>query len=117
MTAAVPDFVQSAANLRRSLEDAADALANADLERLLACETRIHAALTHIATSDLTPEGRARLSEEIERTRHALARCRRLGFALSDFVRMSLTAQGLNERYSRSGASVSADLRTIYRTA
>ena len=117
MTAAVPDFVQSAATLRRSLEDAADALAHADLERLLACETRIHAALTHIATSDLSDEGRTRLAEEIELTRKALARCRRFGFALGDFVRVSLSAQGLDQRYGRNGASVSADLRTIYRTA
>ena len=115
--AGVPDFVQSAANLRRSLEEAADALAAADLERLLECEGRIHAALTQIASSDLTTEGRARLADEIERTRAALTSCRRFGFALTDFVRIGLTAQGLDEGYGRTGASVNADLRTIYRTA
>jgi hypothetical protein len=117
MSAAVPDFVQSAANLRRSLEDAADALAAADLPRLLECEGRIHAALTQIATSELTAEARRRLVDEIELTRQALTRCRRFGFALNDFVRISLTAQGIDDGYTRAGASVNADLRTIYRTA
>ena len=117
MSLAVPDFVQSAVNLRLSLEEAASALANADMERLLACETRIHTALTQIATSDLTAEGRVRLAQEVERTRKALTRCRRFGFALSDFVRIGLTAQGLDENYGRSGSSVNADLRSIYRTA
>jgi hypothetical protein len=117
MSAAVPDFVQSAVNLRLSLEEAANALAAADMERLLACETRIHAALTQIASSDMSAEGRARLAEEIHLTRQALARCRRFGFALSDFVRIGLTAQGLDECYGRSGSSVNADLRSIYRSA
>jgi hypothetical protein len=117
MSGAVPDFVQSAVNLRLSLEEAAEALAAADLERLLACETRIHAALTQISASDLSPDTRARLADEIDLTRKALARCRRFGFALSDFIRIGLTAQGMDESYGRSGNSVSADLRTIYRTA
>jgi hypothetical protein len=110
-------FVQSAENLRLSLEEAADALATADLARLLTCEARIHAALTHIVTSDLSEEDRARLAHEIERTRKALTRCRRFGVALSDFVRIGLTAHGLDEGYGRSGASMAAGLHTIHRTA
>ena len=70
-----------------------------------------------VTTSDLTAEGRVRLAQEVELTRKALTRCRRFGFALSDFVRIGLTAQGLDENYGRSGSSVNADLRSIYRTA
>ena len=116
MPGAVPDVMQSTVNLRSSLEDTAAALADADLEQLLTCEARIHAALTHITRTELSAESRTRLVEEIERMRLALTRCRRLGSALSDFVRIGLTAQGLDAGYGRTGGA-GADLRTICRSA
>lgn len=116
MSGVVADYVEVAATLRRGLEDAADALKHADLDRLLECETRIHTALTRLATSNLTDDARARLAIEIDLARHALQRCRRLGHALNDFVRLSLTAQGLDEGYGRTGNGTSTGLRTIRRT-
>jgi hypothetical protein len=113
----VADYVQSAATLRGSLEDAADALAAADLDRLLTCESRIHAALTHLASSKLTAEARARLAEEIAGARAALARCRRLGAALNDFVHIGLAAQGIGDGYGPKGVGLSARRRTMHRTA
>ena len=113
----MPDYLQSAADLRRSLEDAAAALAGADLARLLECETRIHAALTHLSNSQLTPEARQQLGDEIGRARAALARCRRLGQTLDDYVRTVLALHGLDEGYGRTGASVGPGMRTIHHTA
>ena len=106
MGGGVPDYVQAAASLRHSLEEAADALGRADLERLLECETRIHAALTHLASSKLSADARPHLVREIELARAALTRCRRLGSALNDFARLALRAQGLDEGYGRNPADV-----------
>jgi hypothetical protein len=117
MATGVPDYVQAAATLRHSLEDAADALGNADLARLLDCESRIHAALTHLACSRLRADARAPLAQEIVMARAALARCRRLGASLNDFARIVLSAQGLDDGYGRRRADGGADLRTIHRTA
>jgi hypothetical protein len=117
MSSGVADYVYSAAILRRSLEEAADALAAADLERLLTCEARIHASLTHLASSRLSDEARARLADEIAGARHALARCRRLGAALNDFVRIGLAAQGVDEGYGPKGTGVAAERRTMRGTA
>ena len=117
MVTGVPDYVEAAATLRRSLEDAADALGSADLERLLVCETRIHAALTYLASSRLPADARASLAREIVLARAALARCRRLGRALNDFARIVLSAQGLDEGYGRKRTDAGPDLHTIHRTA
>jgi hypothetical protein len=117
MATDVPDYVQAAATLRHSLEEAADALGTADLERLLVCETRIHAALTHLASSRLPADARAPLAREISLARAALARCRRLGGALDDCARLMLSAQGLDDGYGRKRADAGLDLHTIHRTA
>ena len=117
MSGSVPDYVQAAATLRVSLEDASDALAHANLARLLECETRIHSALTHLATSRLSEEARAQLAEEITRAQAALLRCRRLGHSLNEFVRLALCAQGLDDGYGPRGAPAGSGLRTIQRTA
>jgi hypothetical protein len=117
MSARVPDYVESAALLRGSLEDAADALGHADLERLLACEMRIHAALTHLSSSQIAPASRLRLADEIARARDALGRCRRLGQSLNDFVQLALGVQGLNDSYGRSGSAIDASRHTIERSA
>ncbi len=117
MSAAVVDYVQAATTLRCSLEEAADALAHADLERLLACELRIHAALTHLSTSQFDADARVALTREITLARAAVERCRRLGGTLDDFARLVLSRRGLNEGYGRTGVALSAGLQTMHRTA
>jgi len=116
MSAAVPDLLQSAASLRRSLEATADALGHADLERLLACETNLHAALTKLSSSRLAPDARDALIQEVTQARVALHRCRRFGAAMNDLVRIRLAAEGLDAGYMATGASVSTSRPTIDRT-
>ena len=113
---AVPDLLQSAATLRRSLDRTAEALAQSDLERLLACETQLHAALTQLSSSRIAPEAHAELLHEVAQARAALHRCRRFGAAMYDFIRIRLAADGLDSGYAASGASVSATRPTIDRT-
>ena len=117
---AVPDYASAAVELRLALEEAAEALAHADLERLLACEARIESALTQVpsrtngaANSSIT------VTAEVQSARAALVRCRRLGLALHEFVRLGLSAQGIERGYGRAAAPVpqaSPALHTINRT-
>ena len=87
--------LQAAARLRRALEQTAEALASPRLEHLLASETAIEEALGELPRLDgLDAAGRAAVRHELERARLALLRCRRLGSALGDFVRLSFDAQG-----------------------
>jgi hypothetical protein len=116
MSAAVPDLLQSAATLRRSLEATADALSHADLDRLLACETNLHAALTQLSSSRLAPDARDTLLQEMAQAHAALHRCRRFGAAMNDLIRIRLAAEGLDGGYAASGASVSTTRPTIDRT-
>jgi len=116
MSAAVPDLLQSAAALRRSLEATADAMAHSDLERLLDCETNLHAALTQLSSSRLEPEARRELAQEVAQARAALHRCRRFGAAMNDLIRIRLAAEGRDGGYAASGASVNATRPTIDRT-
>lgn len=115
MTEPLPEVVRAIAQLRQSLEEAADALAHAHLDRLLACEARLEGALVQLPTHGLSPELRAALAPEIERCRTALGRCRRLGAALHDFVRMGLSVQGLGNEYGPRAAA-DAHLRTVSTT-
>lgn len=81
--------------LRSALEDTATALAAADLDRLLAADTALQAALQALpALSSVDPEERGVFRRELEAAAAALLRCRRLGVGLSDFVRISLDAHG-----------------------
>jgi hypothetical protein len=87
--------LQAAARLRLALEQTAEALASPRLEALLASETAIEEALGAFPRLDgLDAAGRARVGEEVDQARLALLRCRRLGSALGDFVRLSFEAQG-----------------------
>jgi hypothetical protein len=117
MSACLADPVLAVAQLRESLEEAADALAKAHLDRLLACEARIETALMNIPTRGLTTEARAIVASEIELARLTLTRCRRLGQALDDFIRLGLAAQGLSRGYGREGAEIAPDLHSVNTTA
>jgi hypothetical protein len=116
--------LRSAAALRAGLEDAAGALATGNLERLLQSEARLELALNEMSqcspaslaatTSEAT---RTQLSAEIAHSRAALARCRRHGEALNDFVRMCLTALGEPEGYGPRGSGAPPQRHSIHRTA
>jgi hypothetical protein len=107
---AVPEGTLGAvARLRTALEDTAAALAEADLDSLLASDTALQGALNALSTlaradaSDL--EGFRR---ELEAAAAALLRCRRLGAGLSDFVRVSLDVRGGQLGYEPARAAAAA---------
>jgi hypothetical protein len=86
--------------VRRALEQTAAALAAADLDGLLAGETALNDAVAELrAMATVAPEHRDAFREDLEAARSALRRCRRLGAALSDFVALSLAAQGRASGY------------------
>jgi hypothetical protein len=90
----------AASNLREALERTAAALASPRLEALLAGEAAIERALSAIPALDqLADDERLAVQGELERARGALIRCRRLGTALRDFIRISLDAQGRGDQY------------------
>ena len=95
MTDASPDVVAAASRLRAAVEDTAAALAGADLDRLLASDALLQKVLTDIPRSaPVDPDERRQLRHEVEEAQAALRRCRRLGAALSDVVRITLDAHG-----------------------
>lgn len=83
--------------LTAALNEVADALAAADLSRLLAAESGLGAALDGVSGS--RPADRRALDD----ARSALLRCRRLGASLVAFTRLSLDPEGTHV-YSRRGA-------------
>ena len=98
-------LVEAATRVRRALEHTAAALTAADLEGLLRSEADLELALkTLTAPPSLPPEDRQALRQELDASRKALLRCRRLGGALLDVVRLSLDAQGRTAAYGRPGA-------------
>jgi len=114
----LPDVVVAASRLRAALEDTAAALAGADLDRLLACDALLQKVLNDIpwgqggvrvgSDPGQAPADRTRLRAEIDEAQSALRRCRRLGAALSDFVRFSLDAQGAGLGYEPARAAAAA---------
>jgi flagellar hook-associated protein 1 FlgK len=66
MADALPHEVRAVAALRAALEDTADALANAHLNRLLDCEARIETALLHLPTHGLSADMRRVVMAEVE---------------------------------------------------
>jgi hypothetical protein len=99
--------IAAVAELRAALERLADALAQPRLDALLAGESAIEAALARVpSVAVVAPESRGQLQREIEHARHMLMRCRRLGAALTDFVRVSFEAQGRGPAYGpRAGSA------------
>jgi hypothetical protein len=103
-------IVVVAARLRAAVEETAAALAGADLQRLLASDVLLQKVLDEIpalaarsggpsqrgaaGATRLTVEERRLLHRETDDAQAALRRCRRLGTALTQFVRVSLDAQG-----------------------
>jgi hypothetical protein len=105
----VPEVVASASRLRAAIEETAAALAGADLDRLLASDALLQKTLNDIPTAvPPTPGGRADLRREVEEARAALQRCRRLGAALNDYIRLTLDAQGRGLGYEPARAAAAA---------
>lgn len=100
MTACAEPALDAVQRLREALEEAAGALAAADLDGLLNGEARLELAAAQApALSDLVALDRTALRRELERTRSALLRCQRLGDMLNDFVRLTFDAQGRRPAY------------------
>jgi hypothetical protein len=113
MADAVPEEVRAVAALRAALEDTADALANAHLNRLLDCEARIETALLQLPNNGLSTGTRRAVLAEVEFAQAALTRCRRLGLALDEFIRLGMAAQGLGSGYGRPMTPPPIDLHTL----
>ena len=95
MTPPLPDVVVAASRLRAAIEETAAALAGADVDRLLAADALLQNLLFEIPRFATLGKGEAALLRtEVEGAQAALRRCRRLGAAISDFVRISLEARG-----------------------
>jgi phosphoenolpyruvate synthase/pyruvate phosphate dikinase len=92
--------------LEQALVELGDALAAADLDRLLASEVRLAAALERPLPGDGTMP-----RELVDRTRAALLRCRRLGASLDAFLRSSADAMGVQPAYSRQGQGAAPPVR------
>jgi len=98
--------VAALTRLRAALESTAAAMARPHLESLLAGESEIEAALAELSAMDSLAVDEQRAARvEVDRARHALIRCRRLGGALDHFVRSSLEAQGRGEYGPRKASS------------
>src|SRR5690606_38078412 len=113
----VSDRVAAVKVLREGLEDLADALTCADLNRLLACEARLDAALAHLRMHNLTDAPPPGLAHEVQAAHDALTRCRRLGHALGSLVELGLSAHGVDQRYGPGAARTADDFHSIHRTA
>jgi hypothetical protein len=93
--------LQSTEGLRQALDQVAAALASPNLKALLESEAAIERALADLPTlTDLPRAERAKVRVELERARGALLRCRRLGAALTEFVRVTLDVQGGERTYT-----------------
>ena len=103
------DALAAAARLRAALEETAHALSRPNLDALLAAESSLTAAFTTIPTlRTFTKAERAAARAELLNARAAIVRCRRLGAALSDFVRLSLEARGQAAGYDPAGETATA---------
>ena len=100
-----------AARLRAALERLAAALTRPDADAILACEADIESVLGEIQTlvkpsrSAVSVESQALLRAELLKASGALLRCRRLGTALGDYVRVTLEAQGHQSGYGPRAAA------------
>ncbi len=117
MSSAVPGHVLAVAHLRDTLEETAHALAHAHLESLLTCEAKIETALMQLPTQGLSADVRGMVVAEVELARAALVRCRRLGQALDEFVRLGLAAQAAGSGYGRDSGYPASRLHSLNTTA
>jgi hypothetical protein len=97
-------LLTTASGLRAALERVGDGLAASRLDHLLDSEIALAAALAVLPTErGEVDEERDQVLQELVRARTALTRCRRLGGALSQMVRVSLGAQGKFGAYGADG--------------
>ena len=90
--------------VRASLEVIAGALQAPSLERLLAAEEELGAALNALGrVRSVDPEERLAMQQELIRTRTALMRCRTFGSVLDDVTQATLVSQGRGAEYDRGG--------------
>ena len=90
----------AAARVRAAVEATASALARADLDALLAAEAGLTSVFSDLSLlRSLDPEQCRVLRDELIATQVALARARRLGTSLGDYVRLSLEARGQGAGY------------------
>jgi len=115
MNTLAPRPASAAARLRAALEATVDALAVPKLEALLNVESALTAALAALPTiRSLDPADRPAAREDLLAAKAALVRCRRLGAALGDFVRVSLDARGQSIGYeSASGTAATLSGRGL----
>ena len=87
--------MMAAARVREAVEATANALARADLDALLAAEAGLTSVFNDLSLlRSLDADQRRVLRDELLATQAALARARRLGASLGDFVRVSLQVRG-----------------------
>jgi hypothetical protein len=117
MNTAPQGTLTTLARLRAALEETAAALAAADLDRLLAGDTAVQDALDALPSiallrlpAEATPEERSIARRELDGVATALARCRRLGAGLTEFVHISLDARGDRLGYQPDAAAAAASL-------
>ena len=88
--------VSATMRLRLALEGAAEALAHAQVEGLLASEGAIEFALAELPQmGSIASEERDAVRRELEAAERALLRCRRLGSTLTDYVRLTLASHSV----------------------
>ena len=88
--------VSATIRLRLALEGAAEAMAHAQVEGLLASEGALEFALAELPPMQNLPDGeREAVRRELEAAERALLRCRRLGSTLTDYVRLTLASHGV----------------------
>jgi hypothetical protein len=93
--------VTATIRLRLALEGAAEAMAHAQVEGLLASEGALEFALAELPPMQGLPDSeRDAVRRELEAAERALLRCRRLGTTLSDYVRLTLASHGANDASS-----------------
>ena len=97
------DATAATADLRLALDRVAHALGEANLQGVLDAESGLELAVRRLAavSRSMSDVDRDALRLEIRAARQALDRCRALGGALLDVVRISLDAQGRGPGYGR----------------
>jgi hypothetical protein len=91
--------------VRVSLDAIAAALLSPDLERLLAAEQELGAALNALGrVRSVGPDERMAMCQELIQTQTALLRCRTFGSVVEDVTQATLVSQGRGADYDRAGA-------------
>lgn len=113
MSRPVPSQALAVTRLRAALDELADALSAGSLDRLLACEARIDAALGAFALPEPGPNHDPAVRADIESARTALVRCRRLGQSLEAFITAGLAARRSQAGYDPRAGHGADDLHAF----